>query len=797
MANPLVRVGPKEKNPTHDIALSDEVERWGLRLDGGIQSVQEISQTPSTIFRTGGGKKYGSGDPAYSHEQQDSWHGGRGLEDFSDDDTGYYSGKFLWSQVPGQLTPAPLWRWAETDHRDYNMYQPTAGRNVDWRQLRDTTRYFASSFTVAAQDATNYAADKAYVLIRRRGTPGTLTVELWTNTAGAPNAIISGITATITTTNVPDIISLWRVADWTGTTTLTHGTVYWIVVYGASTDNASNHWEVAVDAAGTNSVVSSAGSTWSSAGDTMYFRVVNADVASKAHGFFLGTDMYYVTQPASGNSAIYAWDETNDEWDGTGTLAPNTISNLVSSVAVSRDIAFMARSTTENIFAFDNGSGFRGRDDATAGNTADRLLAFNDPIDGPQIWRAENDIWSLSRSNVPAWASNLSFGTDIALPRGYDILKLARYNSQVWIRATDSLWNLVNDVPIPLDVGLDSVIEQDAYDAPVMPKDVFLFFGWWASVERFHGGVLDDVGPWKRAGLPDGFQGVVSAMAAGVGMDFVAVDGGTANISSVYAVTNSGQTYHPIWEAWEAGQRVRNLWLQSQNGTTNPMRLWISVGMDTVYIDFPDASLNPTKDADQAFCWEGVVESASHDMGASSLPKLFKEMATVTRNLSSTAYIGVDYQIDDNVGSTTAGDWIQLTELYNSPRDTAELNLGEKERIRVRLRLINTVRTTPVILQASVMKGIARTPVKRQWNMRIKVGDLMRTKRGTQDHDPRDFYRWLSASTGRARALYMESNEELMHGIYVFAEPPSLFRKFLNTIQGWLGASVAVTLREA
>ena len=84
-----IRVGPKESNPTHELALGTKEERWGVRLQG-IQSIQETGQTPSTIFKTGGGRKWGDYDPTYSHLQQDTWHGGRGQEDFSDDQSRFY-----------------------------------------------------------------------------------------------------------------------------------------------------------------------------------------------------------------------------------------------------------------------------------------------------------------------------------------------------------------------------------------------------------------------------------------------------------------------------------------------------------------------------------------------------------------------------------------------------------------------------------------------------------------------------------------------------------------------------------
>ena len=659
--------------------------------------------------------------------------------------------------------------------------------------------YFSSKFTVAAQDTTSYDAAETLILLRRRGNPGTLTVELWSDDTGEPDAIIAGVTDTTTTATVTDIVSKWLAFTATGTPTLSHGTAYHVVVYGASTDNATNHWAVGVDTTGEASFTSADGSTWAAAGDTMYYMVVDADVACKHHLFMLdGTTLYHVTQPATGNSVIYVWDETNDEWDVATQAAGDAISNIVFDVAVSKNIAHMARSTTENIYTFYNNSGtLTGQDDATAANDADRLLAFNDPVDGPQIWRAENDTWYMSRSDVKAFNTDLAFGDDIKFPEGFNILQLVSYNDQVWARTTDGIYSLKNDRPSRLDVGLGTVIEQTTYDAPLLAKDLFLYLGWSYSLERLYGGTLDDIGPWKGAGLPDGLQGSVSALAAGVGMVFAAVDGGSSNTSSVYALTEGGNIWHPIWEGWEAGQRVRNLFVQPQNGSTNPLRLWISVGADLVYIDFPDESLNPLKDADQKYVWESVVETSAMDMGAASLPKLFKELSVVSRNLGTVANIGVDYQIDQDVGSTDDSDWIQATELYQSPRDNVPLNLGNREKIRIRLRMMTSANTTPVEIQSTVLKGLARTPMKRQWNVRVRMGHLQRTRRGAQDHDPIAFYKWILQSAQSAEAVLMEANDELMHNVYVFIESPSLFRQFLNTIQKWIAGTITLTLREA
>ena len=46
-----VKVGAGQRNPSHDLSLSDGVQTWGLRLDGGPRAIQGIPETPSTLKR--------------------------------------------------------------------------------------------------------------------------------------------------------------------------------------------------------------------------------------------------------------------------------------------------------------------------------------------------------------------------------------------------------------------------------------------------------------------------------------------------------------------------------------------------------------------------------------------------------------------------------------------------------------------------------------------------------------------------------------------------------------------------
>src|SRR3989337_519308 len=138
---------------------------------------------------------------------------------------------------------------------------------------------------------------------------------------------------------------------------------------------------------------------------------------------------------------------------------------------------------------------------------------------------------------------------------------MAFYNDQVWVRTTDGLHSVKNDRPSRLDVGLDAVLEPSTSAGALLAKDLFLYLAWSFSLERLYGGTLDDIGPWKGSGLPDGRQGVVSCLCSGIGGIYVGIDGGSGNTSSVLFTTN-GRDYEGDFRSWAGGPGGRSTHLQ-------------------------------------------------------------------------------------------------------------------------------------------------------------------------------------------------------------------------------------------
>ena len=852
----IINVGPDVKNPTHEISLSDGVEVWGLKLENGPAGVREGSQQPSTLRFTGGGTKFGDYEPSLSHIEQRTWKGGRGQEDFVDDATRFYDSQSAWTLTPNRLLPSLQWKFAR-NVRSNDTLQPG---NMTWKALTGTTRYVSVGFAASA----SYSADKAYMWVRRRGSPGTLTFELCANTAGDPGTVLQ--TVTKNTTNITDVISVFQVFDWTSTESLTSGTTYHVKVYGASTDSAANHWEVGVSTATSSGKISSDNTTWAGVSYTPYYRVVVADVDRKWIPFTMDSAFYAVDKKAASTAStllingdrgkatsatsttltdtnkswttndwnnarvriirgtgagqnraiasntataltVTAWSTTpdstseyviydSDKWTELGTTG---ITGVVNSVAVENNIADFAQGSAVNIrrLRFNAAAAPPAHEYEDNGtNKADLLYTFYATGNAPKLYRALNgSTMEVSSAALTAWAAAATFGT--AVPIGDDafqITGLIGYDGLLYVAKEDSLWQLTAaEVATPVPVGLDALPGVNN-GAAITTQNLYLYFSWSHSVEQYFSASnssLSDIGQWKDAGLPSDRRGPNVALTPYIGWLFAGIDAGTSGFSSVMA-TESGAGWHELFRAWETGQRVQSIKFQSiPDGRP---RLWISVGGDLVYMDFPQDAINPLSDTTLNYVHEAVVIGSSIDMGSARLPKGFKEHTLLTNNLASGREIALDYQLDEDIGTST---WAEAGTAYGDPESVISIRQGDRRRYRPRLRLMTDDADEPPQLLAAVLEAFARTPDKRQWNMRIKISNLQRDRIGRQDKDPDDFFIWLKQASRSAKYLRMHSVWEAMDDLDVLIEPPGLGRATINTITGWWSGVVLLTVREA
>jgi hypothetical protein len=424
-----------------------------------------------------------------------------------------------------------LWNYA----RGIRSEDVNLSASKSWKNLYGTTRHIAVSFAASA----SYAADKAYLWIRRRGTPGTLTFELCSDSSG-PSTVLQ--TVTKTTTDVTDTISVFQVFNWTGTESLVSGTTYWLKIYGGSADNKGSHWEVACDTA-TAGKTSAAGSVWLSSTYSPCYRVVIADINRKWIPFVLEGGQYAVSSKDDGSASVVIINgdrgtassgaatsitDTGKTWvasryigawvkiiGGTGIgqarqITDNDTTSLtvatwgvnpdntsryviyktpwwsttsigthglgkVTSVAVASNLAYFAQGTTTMRHCASNADTHDWAADGS--NVADLLYTFYDAASGPQVWRAINGTtMAVSRATA---ANPLVFGTGITVgTKDYEITNLIDYNNSLWAAKEDSIWTVQNDRATLLNVGLYGL--PSPYTGLAMAASgLFLYFSWW------------------------------------------------------------------------------------------------------------------------------------------------------------------------------------------------------------------------------------------------------------------------------------------------------------------------------
>lgn len=885
-----VRVHPGAKNPTHEISLSDGVQKWGLRLAGGPGGLQELPLTPSTLNITGTQSKFGDWEPGLSQIERRTWEGGRGQEDFVDDPTRYYDSQQAWTLTSGKLLPAPQWHFARGVRASYEHLPG----DVRWAGLQVSYEQIAQAFT-ASSDLTS--PTQAYFWLRRVGTPGTLTVSIRLDGGGVPGVTVCS--GTLAASAMTDGTSQFRrIALSAGT--LTSGLTYWVVVSGAAGDNAANHWEVAVDPDTSASKYTNRAPIWDAADFKLYHRIVGVYGAKRKWRFFeyLG-GLYAVDQKESGQAARlllnggrgkatsasaasltdsrqswvidrYAgawvkivsgtgcgqrreisansgdtltlaeeWEITPDAnsgyvlygtpwWEDITPASGDQFEAAVTSAAVGQAQVIFAQGQAASLLKMrwnPDSSPPAHEFDQDGSNTADLLLVRSGDGGEMILWKADAAEAVVTYGREEAWGVDTHFvdqlcsqepdsfladpsGTRLDVSdggrgmrvgiAGCPITSLYEQDGALYAFKPDGRYQIGADGSVQRGLVESGLMRSENNGQAVLARGLYAYFSWGgAALMRLYAGrsadALDSVGPDQDAGLPGERRGAIACLAGHTAGILAGVDGQESGYSSVLMLPDGKRGWHEVLRGWEAGLRVGSLFWE-ESGGERP-RLWVSLGGELVYQDWPRNGFNPLQDSGMHYQHEAVLVDSVIDMGAAGLPKFIKEVRILSENLGSGAAVYLDYQTDAQIGSN---DWVQAGVCLRSPEESLPVLAGSLRRFRLRLRLACGDARMPPVVHAVVVEGFARTPVKYQWQMRVKLSDCQRELASPgKDHDPDALLDWLKEAAGQARRVQMRSIWAQMDGRAVIVEPPSLTRDSGNNAQGYWGGTATITVREA
>lgn len=295
-----VTAGADEKNPTHHVSLSDGINTVGLMLADyqGKDEPKRITRSNyprmSTQINTGG-SKYDNAVPPYKPLVQDNASGGRALDIFEDDTTRFGDNYRTNTLFPKQviLGSAEYYSTDQVFRRQLKFWWGGANVGLTWVGLYGATRYLSA---VTGVNTGDFAIANLEVVLRKVGSPGTLTAGIWSDDGifTVPNLPVA--TATLTSAAVPDTASF----NWLFSIPYTLGnlTTYHIVLQGNAGDNAANHWELMGSTQyPAGGLASADAANWVN-GTLMFYRITHtlSSVIAEGREFFYKGGYYFVSK---------------------------------------------------------------------------------------------------------------------------------------------------------------------------------------------------------------------------------------------------------------------------------------------------------------------------------------------------------------------------------------------------------------------------------------------------------------------------------------------------------------------
>lgn len=839
---------PGKPNSDYPLFLKDGQNKYGLAIEDF--EVTTMAEDRFAITLRNVGKQIGDFD------EQRSWTGGMAKEYLSDNPEGFFDSQGAWTLSNGHAMNGLQWRLAENLRTQTNFLMKPGSGSVAWKSLVGVDRYISSVFTPSA----NIDVVHIQAWVRKRGNPGTLTAAIYADALGQPDTAI--VTQTVTTATITDSVSV--LYDFViAAESLTGGTTYDFVIYGASGDTPASCWEVACNAAASG-YKSSDGSSWTLTSHAPYFRVTDADTARRFYYFIYKGALYSVSRYDNNSTAskLYlngvrgkatAGDSTTLTDSNLSMTADQYIGawiKIIAGTGVGQEQAITDNTATvftvaawQNGVSPDNTSEYivystpywnecattglgvvtgkpvvsnavvyfpQGEADpvrkmqlnyATSGyhdyaddgtNYATLLHVFTDPTAGLQVWRANISATAttVSRASAVAYASNLTYGTAVTVgSSNYTITNLTDFNNLLYVFKEDSVWSISSDRATKYNYGLESAPDK-ANGVAAIGNQNFLFFSWLASDQQLYGGQVNDIGlGWRNAALPDGREGYTSDYQSAVAWLIKSIDAGTGTSS---VAIFDGINWHEIVRGWKAGKRIRAIQWQPCPGTRS--RLWIDIGGEMIYVDFPLKKPNPLYDSGVNFQHEAVIVSSTIDMGTGTrLPKYIKELTAIVKNLSDTGdEIYVDWQADDDIGTST---WYNAGSFVVSPEQSLPLNLGDIRQFRYRLRINTSDVNTPIDVQGVVPNGFGRIPFRNLYNLRCKAG-FEYTPTGKKAISPDELLAWIRKIAQFPGKVMTESIYNQLDELSVIVSPPQVYissPEFLD--QNWKG-TITISLME-
>lgn len=297
-------VSPTSQRPRHDVTLTDGSTTVGFILTdaNGNPNPRAISDSPqqrTAVKTSSGDSKYSDLVPPWGTWVQDDWSGGRGIRWADDDKSRFYRSAGVDTSKSGEVILSPRPKLAST--LPWNKYTDYLTAAIDLSTDTERTNTAGPWFYMAQKWVVPTGMTdvrKITIPVKSLGAAGTITMTLRTDNAGAPDATVSGGTATFTfPTGYTLSDEIYITFTFAAAVTVTPGSTYWIQVTG--TDSIVI-WQVIYNATSANppyySLRGNNGSTWAQDSPIPFIAVGTATHDTGILLEYKGA-MYYITKP--------------------------------------------------------------------------------------------------------------------------------------------------------------------------------------------------------------------------------------------------------------------------------------------------------------------------------------------------------------------------------------------------------------------------------------------------------------------------------------------------------------------
>lgn len=849
------RVGPTVQRPTHDISLTYGSTTVNLRLCDGKGKPDPRAWRKAPAPRTA--LQIRTGDPSYSSYElpytpitQKDWSVGRGNGDFDKDGARYYDSYGLDTRM-GDIILGPKATDTSVAYHSKIVKNGTA-EHFTSSQMYASSIVFASTWTMQVITA------KVKVLV-----PGTITFYIYSNSGGSPNIslasgdvyvatlgqevdasanisytfapgtywiVVQGVTLSVFTGALAGTTSKYWGGSWilsASDTTFAYtlenmpsGKLkffeYKQTLYAITIDDVSSaprmfyngYKGMALSNTGQSSslntslnlsgidltgkvavIVSGRGST-----ELVSWRTILGNSQSGTNDQIAVKPPWNITQDTTTMFAILGCDNWT-EVTGHGLTKP------VSDVLVVDDIIYICQSSQAYIR--------RGRiktdgtwdtwvDDGT--NAADFLEMIPDTTGKRKIWRAQAVASLVSKSDVKAWGSNLSFSTAITCGNPhYRITNLLPYGTpQIpWIMKEDSFGSISNDVYAAVPLAEMASVRSERNGKAACQFGVYLFFSLLDGFERFYDNRLDDIGPNKDEGLPIGRQGPISKALPYPGGIIAAVDGGSDNTSAILFYNQMG--WHELYRS-TAGSRIQDMFVQVIPGGAVD-RLWFCEEEDAKWLPI---CLNTRKQEDYLYNSTGYMVTAWYYGGFREISKYLDSLQIFSENLATDhRTLTVEYQTNSEADTDT---WHAFPSTYTtSPMQDIDFSTagdvsGNRWRLKITLTSDDTSKTPRVI--AYTMNTVTRVKPKKGWALTFLADDATRAIQGeasaiSADELISQLETWAD-SDNAPTPITLRSNFSEFDNLKIFIDPPNItpLKEVINGAQRDFGAIGTINVYE-